>query len=563
MLNIITNVIQIWLICVMGIYFYTMIKSQRGVKNGIYKDANGELQKLRNLQKISLTPPLSEKTRPNDLSEIIGQEDGKKALKAALCGRNPQHVIIYGPPGVGKTAAARAVLKEAVKNPDSPFSECAKFVEIDATTVRFDERSIADPLIGSVHDPIYQGAGAYGPAGIPQPKAGAVTKAHGGILFIDEIGEMHPIQMNKLLKVLEDRKVYFESAYYARNNREIPLYIHEIFRNGLPADFRLVAATTRAPEEIPPALRSRCTEIYFKPLSQKHIIKICENAIQKTGLTATANVVQKISEYADNGREALNIVQTACSFAQMEKRESITHKDIEWVAEVTRCSEKKSVKLDKGKYIGKVNGLAVYGAGQGTVMQIEAEACPCSGCGTMKVTGIVESETLEMNGQTLKRESTIKASVENARTVLKEIFQVDCSKYNIHLNFPGGMPIDGPSAGVAIFVVLYSAILKIPVRNDVAFTGEISIFGGVMPVGGVYEKVIAAEEAGCAEVYIPEDNDKIFLHRREIMTYPVKSVTELVERIFIKKENDIKTESYSIKPEGILSAESMSDTILQ
>jgi len=56
-------------------------------------------------------------------------------------------------------------------------------VEVDATTLRFDERGIADPLIGSVHDPIYQGAGAYGVAGIPQPKPGAVTKAHGGILF--------------------------------------------------------------------------------------------------------------------------------------------------------------------------------------------------------------------------------------------------------------------------------------------------------------------------------------------------------------------------------------------
>ena len=63
-------------------------------------------------------------------------------------------MIIYGPPGVGKTAAARVILEEA-KNKISPFRRDAKFVEIDATTVRFDERGIADPLIGSVHDPIY------------------------------------------------------------------------------------------------------------------------------------------------------------------------------------------------------------------------------------------------------------------------------------------------------------------------------------------------------------------------------------------------------------------------
>ena len=96
---------------------------------------------------------------------------------------------------MGKTAAARVVLQEAKKNPTSPFKSEAKFTEIDATTARFDERGIADPLIGSVHDPIYQGAGSMGVAGIPQPKPGAVTKAHGGILFIDEIGELHSIHI--------------------------------------------------------------------------------------------------------------------------------------------------------------------------------------------------------------------------------------------------------------------------------------------------------------------------------------------------------------------------------
>ena len=73
-----------------------------------------------------------------------------------------------------------------------------------------------------------------------------------GFLFIDEIGELHPIQMNKLLKVLEDRKVFLESAYYSSEDTNIPSHIHDIFQNGLPADFRLVGATTRMPDEIPP-----------------------------------------------------------------------------------------------------------------------------------------------------------------------------------------------------------------------------------------------------------------------------------------------------------------------
>ncbi|MGZ4122465.1 MAG: ATP-binding protein, partial [Tumebacillaceae bacterium] len=252
----ILSLVQVFFAVVIGLYFWNQLKSQQSNRSAIEQESKKELEKLRKMRAISLTEPLAEKTRPSKFEEIVGQTDGLRALRAALCGQNPQHVIVYGPPGVGKTAAARLVLEEAKRNAISPFSKDAKFVELDATTARFDERGIADPLIGSVHDPIYQGAGAMGMAGIPQPKAGAVTKAHGGVLFIDEIGELHPIQMNKLLKVLEDRKVFLESAYYSTEDNQIPSHIHDIFQNGLPADFRLIGATTRNPDEIPPAIRS-------------------------------------------------------------------------------------------------------------------------------------------------------------------------------------------------------------------------------------------------------------------------------------------------------------------
>ena len=225
-------IIQFFFSVIIGIYFLNLLKSQQGNKSAIEKESRKELEKLHRLKEIKLSEPLSEKTRPVSITDIVGQEQGLKALRAALCGPNPQHVIIYGPPGVGKTAAARVILEEAKQMIISPFRRDSKFVEVDATILRFDERGIADPLIGSVHDPIYQGAGAYGVAGIPQPKPGAVTKAHGGILFIDEIGELHPIQMNKLLKVLEDRKVMLESAYYSSEDSSIPAHIHEYSRKG-------------------------------------------------------------------------------------------------------------------------------------------------------------------------------------------------------------------------------------------------------------------------------------------------------------------------------------------
>lgn len=161
--------IQFVFTIIIGIYFFTLLKTQQSTKTSIGKESKKELEKLRKLRSIHLSEPLSEKTRPSSFEEIVGQNEGLRALKAALCGPNPQHVIIYGPPGVGKTAAARVTLEEAKMMAISPFKQDAHFIEMDATTLRFDERGIADPLIGSVHDPIYQGAGAYGSAGIPQP----------------------------------------------------------------------------------------------------------------------------------------------------------------------------------------------------------------------------------------------------------------------------------------------------------------------------------------------------------------------------------------------------------
>ncbi len=122
----------------------------------IEKKSKKEMNVLREMRERSLTVPLSEYTRPDSLRDIVGQEDGLKALRATLCSPNPHHVLIYGPPGVGKTAAARVILEEAKKNKFSPFNINSKFIELDATTLRFDERGIVDPLMGSVHDPIYR-----------------------------------------------------------------------------------------------------------------------------------------------------------------------------------------------------------------------------------------------------------------------------------------------------------------------------------------------------------------------------------------------------------------------
>lgn len=528
--------IQLFFAIVIGLYFWNLLKNQQSRKTVMFRESQRESLKLQEMRSVKLTEPLSSVSKPASFNDIVGQEEGIDLLRSALCGPNPQHVIIYGPPGVGKTAAARLVLEEAKENSLSPFQQDARFVEMDATICRFDERNIADPLIGSVHDPIYQGAGAMGAAGIPQPKPGACTKANGGVLFIDEIGELHPVQMNKLLKVLEDRKVMLESAYYAEDDKNLPRHIHDIFQNGLPADFRLVAATTRMPQEIPPALRSRCMEVFFKPLDISSIKLISSDASKKINFKLEEEALNGISQYATNGREAVNMVQLSAGIAQMLNQNRVTQDIVQKVINNGRFSPRCELKVRSEAQIGMVNGLAVSGANVGTLLEIEASVISVEGRkGEWRVTGVVEEEELGGGqGKTYRRKSMAKGAIENVMTVLKSHYGIEIANYDIHVNFPGGIPVDGPSAGVGMTIALYSSLYQIPVDNYLAMTGEISIHGKIKPVGGVLSKVEGARKAGVKKVLIPQENWlNIFDDFADIEIKAVSNLNEVLEYALI------------------------------
>jgi len=132
-----------------------------------------KLAELERLDQINLSKSAIDKVRPSNLNEVVGQERAIKALMAKIVSPFPQHVILYGPPGVGKTTVARLVLEEAKKLQFTPFRDDAPFVEVDGTTLRWDPREVTNPLLGSVHDPIYQGARRdLAEGGVPEPKLG-------------------------------------------------------------------------------------------------------------------------------------------------------------------------------------------------------------------------------------------------------------------------------------------------------------------------------------------------------------------------------------------------------
>lgn len=483
---------------------------------------------LEKLDEIQLTQSVMELLRPKNLDEIVGQERAVKSLRAKLASPYPQHLILYGPPGVGKTTAARLVLETVRELEHSPFNENAPFVETDGTTLRWDPRDMTNPLLGSVHDPIYQGAQkSLAESGVPEPKPGLVTDAHGGILFIDEIGEMDMMLQNKLLKVLEDKRAFFESAYYDPTDEKVPPYVKMLFENGAPADFVLIGATTRDSHSINPALRSRCAEIYFEPLTPAHIVEIVKNAAEKLNVELDDGIAETISEYTIEGRKAINILADAYSLALEENSSEensqtkikILKKHIYEVAQVSRLFQFVTKKASDTSTVGHIFGLGVSGF-VGSVIEIEAMVFPAEkGKGTIRF-----NETAG---------SMAKDSVFNAASVLRQVTGKDIHDYDVHINVIGGGNIDGPSAGTAILSALVSAVTNKKIRQDVAVTGEISLQGKVRPVGGVFEKAYGAKQAGIKTLVIPKENAKdIPKGHLGLKIFPVDKAEDAFKHIF-------------------------------
>jgi len=213
-----------------------------------------------------------------------------------------------------------------------------------------------------------------------------------------------------------------------------------------------------------------------------------------------------------------------------EQRSELTAADVEWVVNSSQLSPRPEKKIPPEPQIGFVNGLAVYGPNMGALLEIEVTAIPASvpHGGTFTITGVVDEEEMGGGSKTLRRKSMARGSIDNVLTVLRRL-GLNPHDFDLHINFPGGIPIDGPSAGISMATAIASAIRQIPVDNKIAMTGEVSIHGKVKPVGGIVAKVEAAFQAGATKVIIPKENwQEIFAGLNGVQVIPVETVEEVL-----------------------------------
>jgi len=384
--------------------------------------------------------------------------------------------------------------------------------------------SKAGALLGDVkHDPLQSG-GLGTPAHL-RVESGAVHRANKGVLFIDEVASLKMRSQQELLTAMQEKK-YSITGQSENSSGAI------VKTEPVPCDFVLVAAGNYM--DIPamhPALRSRIRgngyEVYVQdsmpdtPENEDRYVQFVAQEVKKDAKIPhfTYEAVQEVIDEARrkagrkkklslNLRELGGLVRAAGDIANEEGAKLVDEKHVAKARGLSQTIEQQisrrfvesrkdyPVFANEGTAVGKVNGLAVLGDSMaGLIMPIVAEVTPASSKAEGKLIA------------TGKLGKIAKEAVENVSAIIKKHIGKDVSQYDMHVQFLQTYEgVEGDSASISIAVAIISAMEGVPVRQNVAMTGSLSVRGEVLPVGGVTGKTEAAIEAGMKEIVVPRSN---------------------------------------------------------
>ena len=443
---------------------------------------------------------------------------------------------------IGKRVEGRVkiprVIVDNYKRKQAPFN--------DATGAH------AGALLGDVlHDPFQ--SGCLGTPAHERVVAGMIHKSHMGVLFIDEIATLQPATQQEMLSSLQERKF----AITGQSERSAGAMVRT---EPVPCDFVLVAAGNfETIKHMHPALRSRISgygyEVYMNetiPDTEDNRNKIAvfvaqevvkDKKIPHFSKEAVEAIVEEARRRANRKghltlrlRELGGLIRAAGDMAVEEKARLVMKKHIVGAKKIARTLEQQladkyieqkkeyEVIVTTGKRVGRVNGLAVIGVTppySGIILPIEAEVTP----------GGKESEIIA----TGKLGDIAKEAIKNVTAIIKKYFGEDIKEtYDIYVQFLQTYEgVEGDSASIAVATSIISAFKKVPIKQDFAMTGSLSVRGEVLPIGGVTAKVEAAIEAGIKNVVVPKTNLKDIIIDKDkinkINIIPVETIIDVLK----------------------------------
>ena len=445
-----------------------------------------------------------EKVKERILEYLAVQQRVKQLKGPILC--------LVGPPGVGKTSLGQSIARSTNR----------KFVRMSLGGVR-DEAEIRGhrrTYIGSMPGKIIQNLSK---TGVRNP-----------LFLLDEVDKMamdfRGDPSSALLEVLDPE----QNSTFADHYLEVDFDLSDVMFVCTANSLNIPAPLLDRMEviRIPGYTEDEKTNIALRYLIPK---QLRENGLKKEELTITESAVRDIIQHYTRESGVRNLEREISKICRKvvkslllkprDKRVLVTPKSMEKYLGVRRFRYGKAEEKDQ---VGQVTGLAWTEVG-GELLTIEAAVVP--GKGKLNHTGQL--------GEVMTESIQAAMTVVRSRAAILGIDEDFHQKVDVHIHVPeGATPKDGPSAGVGMCTALVSALTKVPVKSDVAMTGEITLRGEVLPIGGLKEKLLAAHRGGIGKVLIPQENEKDLAEipkniKDKLTIVPVKWIDEVMEHALV------------------------------